>query len=157
LNAKGGHPGKDVKHAVIRRWIAPRDGYISIDAMLVHATRNGDGVRGRIISSSAGELGSWNAFNNQVATRVPRFEVKAGDTLDFVTECRANDNSDAFQWSPVIKMVQETGEVMAGLSREWSAEGNFAGMNNKPAKKSLSSWEKYAHVLLLSNEASFIN
>ncbi|MEW6303537.1 MAG: PSD1 and planctomycete cytochrome C domain-containing protein [Verrucomicrobiota bacterium] len=157
LNAKGGHAGPNLKAAAIRRWTAPRDGFISIDGTLGHANTNKcDGVRARIVSSQAGELAQWIAFNKQLPTRVPRFEVRKGDTIDFVIDCRATDAYDGFTWAPIITMIGEKGEVMAGLNKEWAAEKNFSG-TNRPTLKSLSAWEKYAHVLLLSNEVSFVN
>ena len=73
-----------------------------------------------------------------------------------MVDARANDGSDSFVWAPVISIVQETGETIVGLNKEWSAEKDFTG-NNKATVKALSAWEKYAHVLLLSNEATFIN
>jgi hypothetical protein len=156
LNNKGGHPGKNPKQAVIRRWTAPRDAIVAINGSLEHGTKTGDGVRARLISSRAGEVGSWISYNQKTPTKVNRFEVKAGDTLDFLVDARANDNSDTFVWAPVISIVQETGETIVGLNKEWSAEKDFTG-NNKATVKALSAWEKYAHVLLLSNEATFIN
>ncbi len=156
LGSKGGHPGKNPKQAAIRRWTAPRDAMITINGTLDHGNKVGDGVRARLISSRAGEVGSWTAFNQKTVTKVMRVEVKAGDTLDFVVDARTNDNSDNFSWAPVINIAQETGETIAGLNKEWNAEKDFTGVN-KPTIKALSAWEKYAHVLLLSNEATFIN
>ena len=63
LNANGGMPGKT--HAVIRRWIAPRDGNISIEGTLRHQQKEGDGVVGRVVSNRLGELGGWAVFQNQ--------------------------------------------------------------------------------------------
>ena len=54
LNASGGHPGSDRK-AVIRRWTSPADGVVKITGSLSHPSENGDGVRGRIVSSQAGK------------------------------------------------------------------------------------------------------
>ncbi len=156
LTAKGGHPGKDLKHAVIRRWTAPRDCIVTIDGPLAHSSKTGDGVHCRVISSRNGEVGSWLAANTQIPTRVARLEVKQGDTIDLVTDCRGNDGADTFTWAPTIRMTQETGDVIAGISKEWNPEKDFMGMA-KAAPKSLNAWEKYAHVLLLSNEATFIN
>ncbi len=60
LDADGGMPAKDF--AVIRRWIAPRDGYISIDG---HARAFRQGRRWRAgndcFQPPRRELGSWVA------------------------------------------------------------------------------------------------
>src|ERR1700722_3690889 len=65
LNDAGGHPGNDQQHAAIRRWIAPRDGTITISGTLARPEAKGDGVRGRIVSSQLGLLGKWLAHNNK--------------------------------------------------------------------------------------------
>lgn len=156
LNAKGGHPGKTTKLAAIRRWTAPRDCVVTINGTLGHATKDGDGVRGRLISNRSGELGGWICANQKVPTKVARVEVKAGETLDFVVDCRTNDGGDSFTWSPIISVLQEVSGNMAGINKEWNAEKDFTSAP-KTTVKPLSAWEKYAHVLLLSNEVSFVN
>lgn len=156
LNAAGGHPGKNAKLAAVRRWTAPRDCVVAVNGTLGHATKDGDGVRGRIISSRSGELGGWIALNQKTPTKVAKVEVKAGETLDFVVDCRTNDGGDSFTWAPIISIVQETNSNMAGITKEWNAQKDFTA-TAKATVKPLSAWEKYAHVLLLSNEVTFIN
>jgi len=153
LNAEGGHAGNDLQHAAIRRWRAPRDGAIKITGRLVHSTtESGDGVRGRIVSSASGKLGEWTSHNTKATTNVERVEVKRGDTVDFVVDCRASVNSDSFTWAPTIRYAG-SGE---GKSEEkWSAKTDFSG----PRKefKPLTPWERYAQALLLSNELMFVD
>lgn len=96
LNASGGHPGNPA-HPAIRRWTAPTDGQLSITGTLQHGSANGDGVRSRIFSSS-GMKGDWKSKNNPVQTPVTAFTVKAGEAIDFVTDCIANETSDSFSW-----------------------------------------------------------
>ena len=93
--------------------------------------------------------------HSKVATKLDRVEVKRGDTLDFVTDCRGSENTDGFQWSPVIKFVSETPKV-GGEPRVWNAKTDFSGPA-KPQPKSLGAWEKYAQVLLLANELVFVD
>jgi len=193
LNADGGHVGNDENHAAIRRWRAPRDGVVSVSGELNHPSDQGDGVRSRVVSSRLGPLGEWTALHQKVSTPIGRIEVKRGDTLDFVTDCRASVSFDTFHWAPVIKMVSEAPKVgradlPVGLdtrqrvptgikaptresgknaaaapevTTEWSAKVNFAGPAKsveKPADKpGLSPWEKFAQVLLLSNELMFVD
>jgi hypothetical protein len=84
-------------------------------------------------------------------------EVKQGDSIDFIVDCNANFANDHFKWAPVIKPKETTA---AGDSpeyaREWSAAKDFAGPPEPPPKP-LSPWEKYAQVLLLSNEFMFVD
>ncbi len=156
LNANGGHAGNDQQHAAIRRWIAPRDGIIYIDGSLSHDSEPGDGVRGRIVSSRSGELGQWVAHHGKAKTRLQHLAVKRGDTIDFLTDCRANENSDSFTWSPVVKYVHEPSHVAPGQLTEWNAQADFA--NATPSTpEPLNAWQKYAQVLLLANELIYVD
>ncbi len=155
LNAAGGHPGNSAEHSAIRRWTSPFDGVVKIDGTLRHLSDRGDGVRGRIISSRRGELGQWIVHNSTSETAVAQCEVKRGDTIDFVTEMQTSPNSDTFEWAPKIQVSKMDYGTVAPKRNNWSAQNDFDG----PAKpvKSLNAWEKYAQVLLLSNEFIFID
>jgi hypothetical protein len=74
LHPAGGHAGNDQQHAAIRRWIAPRTGILSIAGKFKHASENGDGVRGRIVSSRQGLLGEWPVKTSEAETTIPRLE-----------------------------------------------------------------------------------
>ncbi len=151
LNSEGGHPGNDLQHAVVRRWTAPGDGSVSIAGVLRHESDKGDGVRAQIVSSRTGFIGGWTAQRGVGDTNVPRIDVKKGDTLDFIVDCRTTPDFDAFSWAPTITTVQG----LAGSPKDWSAVSGFSG----PAGPGtgLTPWEKYAQVLLLSNEFAFVD
>lgn len=106
LHAEGGHAGNDVDHAVIRRWVAPAAGKLSIHGKLHHPSPNGDGVRGRIVSSRHGLLGEWIAKEGEIASDVESSEVHPGDTIDFVVDCRENVNSDSFNWKVELQLAR---------------------------------------------------
>jgi hypothetical protein len=146
LNAGGGHVGDDATHAAIRRWTAPRDATIAIDATLEHPNPNGDGVRARIVASRGGELGHWIAHHAKIATRVASYAVKRGETIDFVVDCRGESSFDTFAWAPTIREIGPT-------RAQWTASAGFQG----PEPPALSPWEEYAQVLLLTNEFMFID
>jgi mono/diheme cytochrome c family protein len=154
LNADGGHPGDDAQHAAIRRWIAPRDGVISITGELHHPEDKGDGVRARVISSGSGVAGEWTAFHKKTSTPVNELRVKRGDTIDFITDCRESVSHDSFAWAPQIKYVSPTRAPEEPT--EWDARAGFAGPP-KEKPKSLDPWQKYAQVLLLANETMFVD
>jgi len=157
LTAQGGHAGNDLQHAAIRRWIAPLDAIISISGTLQHEHKEGDGIRGRIVSGRTGQLGSWRLQNDKAETKVESLEVKSGDTIDFVVDFNANLNSDDFKWSPVIKSnEQPAGASSSEYAAEWNAKKDFSGPPEQPPRP-LSPWEKYAQVLLLSNEFMFVD
>ena len=84
-------------------------------------------------------------------------EVKRGDTIDFVVDFNGNLNSDDFKWSPVIKSKDQPAGASSGeYAAEWNAKKDFSGPPEEPPRP-LSPWEKYAQVLLLSNEFMFVD
>jgi hypothetical protein len=153
LTKDGGQPAQN--KAIIRRWIAPRDGVVNIYAELTHLAKDGDGVTSRIVSSRNGLLGEWSAAHNAVMTSLSEVEVKKGDTLDFLTVCGADAKNDAFRWSPTITMPSAEMPGMAGMAMRWDAKGDFMDPAKLPAP--LSAWEELAHVLLLSNEFAVVD
>ncbi len=159
LRAEGGHPGNDAAHAVIRRWVAPRDGTLAITSTLTHSSTNGDGVRARIVSSRAGVLGETTAQNSSAELKATGLEVKAGDTLDFLADCRTRADSDSFNWAPKLKftdLMKRSKQAPPGYETEWDAKADFTKPRAEPAKH-LTAWEKLTHLLLVSNEAAFVD
>ena len=155
LNATGGHPGNDQQHTSIRRWTAPRDGTITIDGLLKHESENGDGVRGCIVSSRQGVVGDWTVYHDKATTVAEKVEVKRGDTIDFVVDCRGGPDSDSFSWAPKIQLTSPYPDTYAALTKTWDAKEDFSGP--KEAPKPLGTWGKFAQVLLLSNELMFVD
>jgi hypothetical protein len=147
LRPEGGHVGRDARQAVIRRWVAPADTVISIAGVLTKPSEHGDAVIGRIIARGSEQLASYTVEpKGNAETRVDRLEVKKGDTIDFLVEAGATDNSDSFAWAPLIQ--SDLGE--------WDAKLAFAGP--PPARPApLTAWEKYAQVLLATNEFVFVD
>ena len=145
-NAEGGHPGSDAAHAILRRWIAPRDGKLTVHGRLKHPAEEGDGVRARVVSSGTGKVGEWTAQHSESDTEVQEFDVHAGDVIDFVVDCRTNENHDSFQWRFRVNL--------SGPGRgEWKSVEGFAGPQPQP----LGSWGRLAQALLLSNEFAFVD
>jgi hypothetical protein len=153
LTADGGHPGGNAKLSAIRRWTAPHAGVIRIAATLAHPAEQGDGVRGRVVSSRTGELGSWIAHHGQVETKLERVEVAKGETIDFVVDCRTNESFDSFSWPPTITMT--TAGEGADAIRQWTATSDFRGPAG--ASATLTPLEQYAQALLLTNEFVFVD
>ncbi len=148
LRANGGHPGDDLRHAVIRRWVSPVAGKIVIEGTLRHnqdALGTGDGVRARIVSSRLGELAEWIANGTSAETKLSGISVEKGDRLDFLVDGRADTENDNFTWAPSIRL--------AGGDAHWSAAADFRG----PSEEPLGGWERYAQVLLETNEFAFVD
>jgi hypothetical protein len=99
-------------------------------------------------------LGSWALHNEKAETSIARTEIRRGDTLDFVVDYRENLNSDMFKWAPLVGLLD--GEEGGPGGMKWSAKSEFSGPLVPPPPP-LSAWEKYAQVLLLSNEFLFID
>lgn len=156
LNAEGGHVGNDLRHAAIRRWQAPRDGTISIRSVVAHTSDKGDGVRARIVCAQSGLAGEWIIHNTNVTVNVPELRVRRGETVDFVADMRGEFSFDSFTWAPVLEYVAAAERGAAATERQWDAKLGFAGPANKGGKP-LTPWEKYAQVLLLSNELMFVD
>jgi hypothetical protein len=149
LNASGGHAGNDQQHITIRRWNAQADDEIVVRGKLEHPSENGDGVRGRIVSSRSGLLGEWVAQHNSADTNTTTIAMKRGDTLDFLTDCRENSSHDSFQWRVTIRRDQN-GD---GVAAEWNSETGFHGPQPEP----LGAWQRLSQTLMLTNEFLFLD
>ncbi len=121
LTADGGHPG-DAAHCAIRRWVAPSDGVVKVSGSLQHASEQGDGVSSRVVSGRNGLVAEWNSHHNKVSTHVEELNVKAGDVLDFITDCRASENSDTFAWSVTLEL-----SAADGKQQTWASAADFHG------------------------------
>ena len=147
LNADGGHPGGTHDLTVVRRFTAPADGAYKISGTLKHQSKDGDGVRGLAIVNSTQVLGDWTAKASESGTIVERVELKVGQTLDFVVDCQANENSDSFGWAPIVSLTAGGGT--------WDARAGYSGPPE--SRPQLSAWERYAQALLMTNEFVFVD
>jgi hypothetical protein len=154
LKAGGGHPGGDNSRSAIRRWVAPVAGTVAIEGKCEHPTNEGDGVRALIIHSRHGELGQWEVRNTNVDTTVSELTVEAGDFVDFVVEPGNTASHDSFNWSPRIRLLE--GDRFEMIQTVWSAAGDFGGPDSRDLPV-MGAWERYAHVLLQSNELAFVD
>ena len=158
LNSRGGFAGVNSDLAVIRRWIAPRSGKISVSGVVSFQMNSsqplGDGVRARIVSSRHGKLGDWIAHGTEETTELKEVTVELGDTLDFVVDARGRDNHGGFTWSPLLRM--ETVSAAAGEKMVWDAAKDFKAPVTTPTPP-FDVWARLAQVLLESNEFMFLD
>jgi len=143
--ATGGHVGPDPGYAAILRWTAPTAAVLKVGGVLKHDNAPGNGVRGRVVSSRSGLLGTWRAHKSQAATTILGVRVEPGETLDFVVDGLADENSDSFSWAPTLLTTD-------GDAR-WDSRADFEG----PAGPGLNAWEELGQVLLLTNEFVFVD
>ena len=146
LTAKGGHPGNDDRHAVIRRWQAGATALARIEGELKVPAKTSLGVRARIVSDRRGLLGEWVVKGGEsAAITLDRVEIAAGETFDFILDDLNGANSDGFTWAPMIKDAK-SGESIATAAAEF-------GQTTQPQ----SAWSALAQVLLQSNEFNFVD
>ncbi len=158
INAEGGHPGETHDKVAVRRWVSPGAGVIKIEGTLKHAIPEGekaegaDGVQGYVVAGGK-VLARADVFNKQSATNVAKLTVKAGEAVDFIVDPKANNAYDTFTWridvtfSPTDKPASEIG---------FNSVEDFripSGPNGPP----LSPREKFAQVLLMSNEFLYVD
>jgi hypothetical protein len=148
VSATGGHPG-DAAHPVVRRWTAPAAGTLRIEGLLAHPAEQGDGVRGRIIASRGGVLGSWDVHHGEAVTNMPALGVQQGDTIDFVTDSRASVEYDSFNWAVTMRLKAND----KAPEQVWESASGFHGQLTPP----LARWQELAQVLLMSNEFVFVD
>ncbi len=153
LNRLGGRPG-DPQHTVIRRWISPVDSKVAVVGELYHYSSAGDGVKGYIISSRSGILWQGDVQDGMLPTVADESEIRAGDTIDLVVECKENDQEDLFRWHPRIYLTGDNASQFA--RQDWISRFDFEGPPPAPPVP-LAPWEQYAQVLLMSNEFIFVD
>jgi len=153
INAQGGHaPSRG--RTLVRRWTAPDDMLVSIEGNLGQNGANSDGVNGFVIFSGVGVIARGSARGGQRAMNVPRLRVTAGSTVDFVIDCRGNATGDNFTWNSIIRKLDDSQNPPAPTNDTWESNRQFRGPSGR---RRLYAWEKYAQVLLETNELTFIN
>ncbi|MEZ6141865.1 MAG: PSD1 and planctomycete cytochrome C domain-containing protein [Zavarzinella sp.] len=148
LNAQGGHAGSNPDFTVIRRWTAPEDGKLTITGQFTHRNAQGDGVRGRFVSSQHGVLGDWTVHNSQQTLTVKELTVAKGETIDFVVDCRKEVSFDSFASTYEIQLVTEKGRKTFDSKDEFVAGPPPTPVNPRT---------QLAQILLLSNEFAFVD
>jgi hypothetical protein len=145
VNAEGGHPARDL--AVIKRFTAPRDLNVSLAGRVHRKAEVGNGVLARLVSSRQGQLAEWVIEPKQAGNPpVSSVDLKAGESLDFVVESRGDENSDSFEWRATLR---------AADGAMFNSQAQFHGplADSRP----LTAWEKFAQVLLETNEFAFVD
>ncbi len=159
LTASGGYPGDSLDTAVTRRWTSPATMRISVKGALRHALgsqgrrfNHSNGVRGWLVSSRQGLLGTWVVRGVEARTDFTDIEVEAGEWLDFAVDSRGDYESDGFSWSPTIERMGNPPQVGAeDRVMAWTAAEGIPPHREAP----LAPIEQYAQTLLMTNEFAF--
>ena len=138
--SNGGHPETD-KHATLK-WTAIESGKVNITGSFVAPSKKGNGLIARIMKPDGEILGEWTLNPTEgVPTKLKGIEVKEGDELWFVADCRDEVAFDSFRWAPKISDLK-------GLISD--AKNDFSGPGLAPQAQ-------LAQTLLLSNEFFYID
>ncbi len=143
LTSKGGHPGNDRQHAIVRRWVAPQAMQIEIHSSLTHEPAPGDGVRAFVVSSTMGIIKTEKAHQQTRELSTESISVAAGETIDFVVDIDQQLNSDQFLWSIQI----DAGDL------HWDSEQDFT----PNLQMQLSPLAQLAQIMFCSNEFVFVD
>lgn len=150
LNSKGGLIYEGKANALIRRWVAPFAGRVTITGALEQGFENGcrkcDGVQAHVVSSRHGSVGHWAAGLEKVTTETKEIAVEAGDTLDFINEVSKGSAGNGFKWAVTIRRTDAPNAT-------WDSVRDF----RQPFPSELSAWERYAQALLAAVEFSVID
>jgi len=148
LTASGGHPGNDLRHAVVRRWTAPADGLYDLRSTLIHEPKAGDGIRAFVSHSRLGKQLSAKVHGSTADLSLASISLQAAESLDFIVDIGEGLHSDQFLWAP--RLTRTAGENTA---ETWDAQRDFT---SRP-KTTLNGWEQLAQVLMLGNEFLFVD
>ena len=158
LDATGGHPGNDLKHAIVRRWTSVNEGDYALVSKISHEPTAGDGIRAFVCHSESGLLRSATLHHSSEQINVESIHCKKGDILDFIVDIRDGLNSDQFLWSARITPLNAIGTKSGGaggafVQHDFDAEIDFPiGRDTQ-----LNRWQQLAQVLMLANEFMFVD
>lgn len=150
LTAAGGHPGNDHQHAIVRRWKADQSMTIDIESIISHEVAEGDGIRAWVIHNGQRVLFEQRVHRSQAECHLRNVSVNQGDTIDFVVDIADTLNSDQHLWSPKILRVDP--DSSDSDRDRWDSQIDFRG----PATAKLAPLAQWIQVLLMSNEAAFL-
>ena len=149
LNKSGGHAGHGLSFCAVRRWTSEVDCRVAVNGVIGHEQEMGDGVRLRVVNSRLGILQDVVAENVTSPVAVAPFDIRAGESIDFVVDCRVDESHDSFRSKFMITQSAD-GKVLRG----WNSEDDF---RDQPGASRLDAWAQLAQALLLTNEFVFVD
>ncbi|MGZ0165160.1 MAG: PSD1 and planctomycete cytochrome C domain-containing protein [Planctomycetales bacterium] len=144
----GGHPASSDDRCAIRRWTAPVSGEIQIKSRMKHLPEPGNGVRGRIVSSTKGIIGEAKVDHSEAELNVSSMRIEPGDTIDFVADWQGHITHDEHEWLITIQFNDSSGKLDATAVADWNAQREFVGSVSDL-------WTDYVHALMMTNEFVF--
>lgn len=148
ITSTGGAFANRTKRALVRRWTAPEAGEVAISGEVSARGKAAAGLTATIISSRQGQLGKWK-LNTEAQKTDLKLKVVAGETIDFIVAPNSPANLAYFTWAPDLAMEEKT----------WSTTRDFtaAARRSRAGAKPLTTWERFAQILLFGNEMIYLN
>lgn len=150
ITKNGGTLSKNSSIKTVRQWISPRSGTFSVSGNIGYKGKSGESIQLSVYKN--GTLQS-KFVSSQLDTPFNfNYTLNLNDKLEFMVSGESNFNKD---YTLAIKIL-EVKDVNSLTPVAWDSKLDFKG----PIKKSdreLNSWERYTHILILSNEMVFIN
>ena len=147
IDRRGGHPAATLERCVIRRWTSPSSGTLKITSQINHLVKEGNGIRGRVVSSRHGVLSTYTIFNVKSKQEARTVEVEAGDTIDFVADFNSHITHDEHEWMIQLELSSKAANQP---TKTWDSVADFKG-------GTLDMWASYVQALLMTNEFLFID
>ncbi len=91
------------------------------------------------MSNRTGKAGEWTAFNGATNTPVEKIDINAGDTIDFITDCREHHTSDSFNW-PVTITLKRDGQKDQAIVAKDQFQGPLESRDTLPGQI-VKAWE----------------
>jgi hypothetical protein len=125
--------------------------------MVHHPSPAGNGVRLTVTSNQQGQTGQWTVAHKKQEINLPARQVQKDEEICFVLDMNGQLTSDNFNWSFIIKHVDKEGQLV----RSWDSIGGFHGPLDAKDLKSDNDHRlaivDLCHVLLSSNEFSYVD
>jgi hypothetical protein len=112
-----------------------------LQGLLKHVPAEGNGVRGRLVSSRTGIVGQWIVHHSEAITSIDSIEVSVGDTIDMVVDFQDQISHDEHLWQLEIKDQNGT---------TWNSTRDFRGQQSDR-------WQMYIQALLMTNEFVYVD
>jgi hypothetical protein len=151
ITKNGGTLSQNQTLKSIRQWTSPRNGAFTVSGSAGTKGKPGDLVQ--LLIYKNGTIQNRIALNQ--TSEIPFnliLTLSVNDRLEFSVSHETNFNKD---YTLAVK-ISEVKDVDSLTPVNWDSRADYKG----PLKKSdreLNSWERYTHILILSNEMVFIN
>lgn len=135
-----------------RQWNSPRKGSFEIKGTFSSKSIKGQSDTVLHVYKNSKPLKSFNIIDGKEVVIELTTDLEVGDKLDFLTSNISKINKD-FTLNIKINELKDENSL---TPITWNSNTDFKAPISKNDKE-LNSWERYAHVLMMSNEMIFIN